>query len=211
MKHLRDRPIESTPTSALDQWGLLVQSRLPSADDTLAGFKKIIVPQFDAAYKLARFLCRDADAAHAKGRSWRKAALFPDEKRQSQRALVDEQAKPPAISESCIRPDHRSRLVVPGCLTADNNAAQRPIPLLWRPVILQPLLNGGANTTCNLPLLQKVGHLPAEGQQLDSKRRRDFSFGFATGTGHERALGAHDRGRLPGWPTWKPVAFWKSR
>jgi len=150
-------------------------------------------------------------ARHAKGRSWRKAALFPDEKRQSQRALVDEQAKPPAISESCIRPDHRSRLVVPGCLTADNNAAQRPIPLLWRPVILQPLLNGGANTTCNLPLLQKVGHLPAEGQQLDSKRRRDFSFGFATGTGHERALGAHDRGLLPGWPTWKPVAFWKSR
>jgi hypothetical protein len=70
-----------------------------------------------------------------------------------------------------------------------------------RPVILQPLLNGGAaiNTTCNLPLLQKVGHLLAEGQQFDSKRRRDFCFGFATATGH-------DRGLLPGWPTWKPVA-----
>src|SRR5882672_618991 len=63
MKHIRGPHIESTPTSALDQWGVLVQSRLPSADDTVAGFKQIIVPEFDAAYKLARLLCRDDDAA----------------------------------------------------------------------------------------------------------------------------------------------------
>ena len=64
MKHERNWYIESTPTtSALDQWGLLVQSRLPSTDDTLAGFKQTIVPHLDAAYKLARFLSKDADAA----------------------------------------------------------------------------------------------------------------------------------------------------
>jgi len=64
MKYERGWHIESTPkTSALDQWGLLVQSRLPSADDTLAGFKQTIVPQLDAAYKLARHLSGDADAA----------------------------------------------------------------------------------------------------------------------------------------------------
>jgi len=53
---------ESTPTSALDQLGLLVQSR-PSGDATLARFKQNIVPQLDAAYNFARFLSRDADAA----------------------------------------------------------------------------------------------------------------------------------------------------
>jgi RNA polymerase sigma-70 factor (ECF subfamily) len=64
MKYERGWHIESTPTtSALDQWGLLVQSRLPSADDTLAGFKQTIVPQLDAAYNLARILSGDADAA----------------------------------------------------------------------------------------------------------------------------------------------------
>ncbi len=64
MKYERGWHIESTPTtSALDQWGLLVQSRLPSADDTLAGFKQTIVPHLDAAYNLARLLSGDADAA----------------------------------------------------------------------------------------------------------------------------------------------------
>jgi RNA polymerase sigma factor (sigma-70 family) len=64
MKYERGWRIESTPTtSALDQWGLLVQSRPPSTDDTLAGFKQTIVPHLDAAYKLARFLSKDADAA----------------------------------------------------------------------------------------------------------------------------------------------------
>jgi RNA polymerase sigma factor (sigma-70 family) len=63
MKYERDWHIESTPTPALDQWGLLVQSRLPSADDTVAGFKENIVPHLDAAYNLARFLSGDADAA----------------------------------------------------------------------------------------------------------------------------------------------------
>ncbi len=64
MKYERGWHIESTPTtSALDQWGPLVQSRLPSADDTLAGFKQTIVPHLDAAYNLARILSRDADAA----------------------------------------------------------------------------------------------------------------------------------------------------
>jgi len=53
---------ESTPTSALDQLGLLVQSR-PSGDATLARFKQNIVPQLDAAYNFARFLSRDADVA----------------------------------------------------------------------------------------------------------------------------------------------------
>jgi RNA polymerase sigma factor (sigma-70 family) len=64
MKYERGWHIESTPTtSALDRWGLLVQRRLPSTDDTLAGFKQTIVPHLDAAYKLARLLSRDADAA----------------------------------------------------------------------------------------------------------------------------------------------------
>jgi RNA polymerase sigma factor (sigma-70 family) len=63
MKHIRGPHIESTPTSVLDQWGVLVQSGRPSADDAVAGFKQIIVPEFDAAYKLARLLCGDADAA----------------------------------------------------------------------------------------------------------------------------------------------------
>ena len=63
MKYERGWHIESTPsTSALDQWGLLVQGR-PSTDDTLAGFKQTIVPHLDAAYKLARLLSKDADAA----------------------------------------------------------------------------------------------------------------------------------------------------
>jgi Sigma-70 region 2 len=64
MKYERGWHIESTPTtSALDQWGLMVQSRLPSTDDTLAGFEQTIVPHLDAAYKLARLLSKDADAA----------------------------------------------------------------------------------------------------------------------------------------------------
>ena len=64
MKYERGWHIESTPTtSALDQWGLLVQSRLPSTDDVLAGFKQTIVPHLDAAYNLARLLSGDADAA----------------------------------------------------------------------------------------------------------------------------------------------------
>jgi hypothetical protein len=58
----RGRPVELAPTSALDQLGLLVQSRLPSEDAVLARFKQHIVPQFDAAYNFARFLSRDADA-----------------------------------------------------------------------------------------------------------------------------------------------------
>jgi RNA polymerase sigma-70 factor (ECF subfamily) len=64
MKHERDWHIESTPTtSALDQCGLLLQSRLPSTDDALARFKQTIVPHLDAAYKLARLLSKDTDAA----------------------------------------------------------------------------------------------------------------------------------------------------
>jgi RNA polymerase sigma factor (sigma-70 family) len=59
----RDRPAEFTPTSALDQLGLLVQSRPPSADATLARFRQNVVPQLDAAYNFARFLSRDVDAA----------------------------------------------------------------------------------------------------------------------------------------------------
>jgi RNA polymerase sigma factor (sigma-70 family) len=55
--------LEFASTSALDQLGLLVQSRLPNADATLARFKQNVVPQLDAAYNFARFLCRDADAA----------------------------------------------------------------------------------------------------------------------------------------------------
>src|SRR5882724_8958934 len=56
-----NRDPESTPASALDQLGLLVQSR-SSGDATLARFKQNIVPQLDAAYNFARFLSRDADA-----------------------------------------------------------------------------------------------------------------------------------------------------
>jgi RNA polymerase sigma factor (sigma-70 family) len=59
----RGRPVAFTPKSALDQLGLLVQSRPPAADATLARFKQNIVPQLDAAYNFARFLSRDADAA----------------------------------------------------------------------------------------------------------------------------------------------------
>ena len=59
----RGRPVELAPTSALDQLGLLVQSRPPGADATLAKFKQNVVPQLDAAYNFARFLSRDADAA----------------------------------------------------------------------------------------------------------------------------------------------------
>jgi RNA polymerase sigma factor (sigma-70 family) len=58
-----DPPPEFTPPSALDQLGLLVQSRPPAADAALARFKQDIVPQLDAAYNFARFLSRDADAA----------------------------------------------------------------------------------------------------------------------------------------------------
>lgn len=57
------RQLEFASTSALDQLGLLVQSRTPSADATLARFKQNVVPQLDAAYNFARFLSRDADAA----------------------------------------------------------------------------------------------------------------------------------------------------
>ena len=59
----RGRPVAFTPTSALGQLGLLVQSRPPGADTNLARFKQNIVPQLDAAYNFARFLSRDADAA----------------------------------------------------------------------------------------------------------------------------------------------------
>ena len=58
-----DLPLEFAPTSALDQLGLLMQSRPPGADATLAKFKQNVVPQLDAAYNFARFLSRDADAA----------------------------------------------------------------------------------------------------------------------------------------------------
>jgi RNA polymerase sigma factor (sigma-70 family) len=58
-----DPPLELAPTSALDQLGLLVQSRPPSANATLARFKQNVVPQLDAAYNFACFLSRDADAA----------------------------------------------------------------------------------------------------------------------------------------------------
>ena len=57
------RPVDLAPTSALDQLGLLVQSRPPSADANLARFRQAIIPQLDAAYNFARFLNRDADAA----------------------------------------------------------------------------------------------------------------------------------------------------
>jgi RNA polymerase sigma factor (sigma-70 family) len=59
----RGRLVAFTPTTALDQLGLLVQSRSPSADANLARFKQNIVPQLDAAYNFARFLSRDSDVA----------------------------------------------------------------------------------------------------------------------------------------------------
>jgi RNA polymerase sigma factor (sigma-70 family) len=59
----RGARLEFTPVSALDRLGLLVQSRPPGADATLARFKQNVVPQLDAAYNFARFLTRDADAA----------------------------------------------------------------------------------------------------------------------------------------------------
>ena len=59
----RGRSVEFAPTSALEQLGLLVQSRPPGADATLARFNQNIVPQLDAAYNFARFLSRDPDAA----------------------------------------------------------------------------------------------------------------------------------------------------
>ena len=58
-----DSPLEFAPTSALDQLGLLMQSRPLGTDATLARFKQSVVPQIDAAYNFARFLSRDADAA----------------------------------------------------------------------------------------------------------------------------------------------------
>ena len=58
-----DSPLEFAPTSALDQLGLLMQSRPLGTDATLARFKQSVVPQLDAAYNFARFLSRDADAA----------------------------------------------------------------------------------------------------------------------------------------------------
>jgi RNA polymerase sigma-70 factor (ECF subfamily) len=61
----RNRRFEFRPVSALDQLGLLVQSRPPSADATLARFNKTIVPHLDAAYNFARFLSRDSDATQA--------------------------------------------------------------------------------------------------------------------------------------------------
>jgi RNA polymerase sigma factor (sigma-70 family) len=63
MKYERNWHIESTATPALDQWELLVQSGLQSADDTLSEFKQNIVPHLGAAYNLARLLSKDADAA----------------------------------------------------------------------------------------------------------------------------------------------------
>jgi RNA polymerase sigma factor (sigma-70 family) len=58
-----DQPLEFTRTSALDHLALLVQSRRPSEDATLARFKQNVLPQLDAACNFARFLTRDADAA----------------------------------------------------------------------------------------------------------------------------------------------------
>jgi RNA polymerase sigma-70 factor (ECF subfamily) len=58
-----DSPLEFAPTSALDQLGLLMQSRPLGTDATLARFRQSVVPQLDAAYNFARFLSRDADAA----------------------------------------------------------------------------------------------------------------------------------------------------
>ena len=63
MKYERGWHVESTPTSALDQWELLVQSGPQSADDTRAGFKRNIFPHLGAARDLARLLSKDADAA----------------------------------------------------------------------------------------------------------------------------------------------------
>ena len=59
----RGTPSEFTPTSALGQSDLLVHSRPPGADATLARFRQNVVPQLDAAYNFARFLSRDAVAA----------------------------------------------------------------------------------------------------------------------------------------------------
>jgi RNA polymerase sigma-70 factor (ECF subfamily) len=63
MKCKRGRHIESTPTSALDQWELPVQGGPQSANDTRDGFEQNIVPHLGAARDLARFLSKDADAA----------------------------------------------------------------------------------------------------------------------------------------------------
>ena len=63
MKYERGWHIESTATSALDQWELLVQSGLHSADDPRAEFEQSIVPHHGAACNLARLLSKDADAA----------------------------------------------------------------------------------------------------------------------------------------------------
>ena len=63
MKHERSWHVEATPTSALDQWELLVQGRPQTTDDTHAGFKRNIVPHLGAARNLARLLSKDADAA----------------------------------------------------------------------------------------------------------------------------------------------------
>jgi RNA polymerase sigma-70 factor (ECF subfamily) len=54
---------ELSPTSALDQLGMLVQSRPPNADATFASFQRKIIPQLDSAYSFARFLSRNAEAA----------------------------------------------------------------------------------------------------------------------------------------------------
>jgi RNA polymerase sigma factor (sigma-70 family) len=59
----RSRHLEFTPTSALDQLDLLVQSRPSGADAILARFNQNVVPQLGAAYNFARFLSRDTDAA----------------------------------------------------------------------------------------------------------------------------------------------------
>jgi RNA polymerase sigma factor (sigma-70 family) len=40
-----------------------MHSRPPATDDRSARFRQNIMPQLDAAYNFARFLCRDADAA----------------------------------------------------------------------------------------------------------------------------------------------------
>src|SRR5258705_3980159 len=63
MKYERGWHIESTATSELDQWELLVQSGLQSADDTLAEFKQNIVPHLGADDNRARLVSKDADAA----------------------------------------------------------------------------------------------------------------------------------------------------
>jgi RNA polymerase sigma factor (sigma-70 family) len=54
---------EPSPTSALDQLGMLLQPRPSSVDAALASFQRNIIPQLDSAYNFARLLSRNAEAA----------------------------------------------------------------------------------------------------------------------------------------------------